>query len=397
MGNFPFRFGPGPCCCPCWEFLDNFNRTPDTDIGSNWHEQLGDWDIVGSAGDGRLHEKHDEAGGTADAMVICTKPVPYHSAGEMNVSVWFCNPQTGDINYIYPACTTIHTHGPCVVKFECTSAPNLWTATVYINGTAEGTRNFDAPNYGTEVSPAVYAAVCVDDHDSPDVHMIKVNMWVVNTYGQEPLWIDDHDAGSGRYAGLGHDNVNTGVLFDNFGLYELRLASGEICSECFCSCHGHPPNKALHAVFYNATDRAACMDGIGWDMNWQWALGVGTWHGHVTVPATAEGGLATEFAYSLHCPVSNPSNPDMKFSLVKDSTDCGKDGNGPWLPIAVSSTCDPFSLVFGPFHLQARLLFGGNDTECDVCFLRYVPAALDCIDPPADHCFGEFYIVITEA
>jgi hypothetical protein len=382
------------CCCECWKFLDDFNRTSGTDIGVDWHEERGDWDITA---EGRLHEKYNEAGGTADAMVICTRPVPSHSAGEMSVSVWFCEPQTGDINYIYPACTNQHTHGPCVVKFECTTAPNLWTATVYLNGTAEGTRNFDAPNYGTEVSPAVYAAVCVDDHDSPDVHMIKVEMWVVNTYGQEPLWIDDHDAGSGRYAGLGHDNTTTGVILDNFGLYELRLASGEICSECFCNCHGHPPNKALHAVFYNATDRAACMDGIGWDMNWQWALGVGSWHGHVTVPATAEGGLATEFAYSLHCPVSNPSNPDMKFSLVKDSTDCGKDGTGPWLPIAVSSTCDPFSLVFGPFHLQARLLFGGDDTECDVCFLRYVPAALDCIDPPADHCFGEFYIVITEA
>jgi hypothetical protein len=97
------------CCCECWEFLDNFNRTPGTDLGASWHEQRGDWDIIGSADFGRLHEKYNEAGGTADAMVICTHPVPSHSAGEMSVSVWFCEPKTGDINYIYPACVDTHT------------------------------------------------------------------------------------------------------------------------------------------------------------------------------------------------------------------------------------------------------------------------------------------------
>jgi hypothetical protein len=381
------------CCCGiCWSFLDNFNRTPSDDIGPNWHEELGEWDIIGSAEEGWLHEKHD-GGGTANATVICTRPVPLHSAGEMSISVWFCDPQTGDINYIYPACIDESTHGPCVVKFECTTAPARWTVTVLLSGTSIGTRDYVAAVDNTTNYPSVGATVCVDDHDAPEIHMIKAYM--PNSAGTEPIWIDNNDAGDGRYAGLGHDNPTTGVIFNNFALYELRLANGTMCVDCFCNCLGHPPQKALHAVYHDATYRAACMEGVGWDMDWEWTTGVGSWHGHVTVPATAEGGLATEFAYVLTCAEADdndPTWPGKNFDLsMPMGVWCGTDGSAAREPVAELSTCDPFSLTFGPYHLSAR-----DDLMCNVCLPIGTPS--DCYGlTPSDLCFGEFYIVITEA
>ena len=45
---------------------------PTTDVGSNWHEQVGDWGLLND----ELVEKYDTSEGTAGAIVICTKPVP---------------------------------------------------------------------------------------------------------------------------------------------------------------------------------------------------------------------------------------------------------------------------------------------------------------------------------
>ena len=43
----PFRFGPCKTCCEtCFYFSDDFNRSDDTDLGADWTEVAGAWEIA---------------------------------------------------------------------------------------------------------------------------------------------------------------------------------------------------------------------------------------------------------------------------------------------------------------------------------------------------------------
>lgn len=217
--NFPFRFGPAPCCCPsedCWVFQDDFQREDSTDLGDDWNEAAGtDWEVL----EGRLHEKVG-GGGTVGAMVFGTNPVgDGDSGGEMFIRVRIVDAEIGDVFSIFGCCETNSSVGSGVeVTYEKTD-DNEWLIT--IDGGPEAKTQTT-----TDDDPEVYA--CFDGR----VGMVTAGL-VLST--DERAWDDNLDPGDGLYYALGHGNEDNGAWFDDFYVLELYTGTTE-CTNCVCQC-----------------------------------------------------------------------------------------------------------------------------------------------------------------
>ena len=379
--DFPFRFGPGPCCCPCWQFTDDFYRNPSTDVGEDWNESEGDANGDWGIADWHLYEKVG-GGGTADAVIFCRLPCPDPSGGKVFILFEIWEPVTGDKDYVYPCCPDDDTLGDLEVEFHCTTAPSAWTVTVRGAGGDHGTGNFTATVFEDDLSADVYVkgVICLDE----EVGQLKA--YLLST-GDAPVWVDDADLTTDRYVALGHDNETSGVIFDNFTYGELRTPSGQICYGCFCLCLDMPLPRTLKATIeaeiVAPDNRAKCMDGLEFELEWDWAAGAGIWKGTVTVPATDDGGESRDIDFWLGCSASNDNDPDWpgrNISMAKMfmGNTCGTDQQ--LTAIAADSDCDPLKLKFGPWQLVK------NDMSCRVCWL-----------PTTGPDSGEYYIWITEA
>jgi hypothetical protein len=364
--------------------VDDFDREDSTNLGSDWNEAVGDWQISGY----RLIET-----GTVGAKLFWTNPVPLRSAGEMHMAIEVYDHYDGAIYYLYPASLNTTTEGPVVVKFE-RLAMDAWQVS-FVGSSCTDNSIIQAPAYN--VNGGLTIGCCVDDDD--EVGMMRAG--ISAQPGYPDVWCDDDDAGSGRYVGIGHGNGVNGATFDNFSTDELRttetprVKSAE-CYNCWCWCLDNPPDKHLSAEFRDAyfieeggpTDctRADCLT-QSWDMDWEYNVGLSRWYGEVTVPATAApaNGLETDFAFEMKCSDaydSDDSWPGRNFTL-KFVEGCSTLNNGTYQPIAELSTCVPFNLVFGPFEMRY------DDLTCTACWSPYNPMA-----PGPDQC-GRFYIVVT--
>lgn len=358
--GFPFRFGPGPCCCPalCWFFYDDFNDRPyvgTTDLGANWHEEVGDWGSIGWV----LVEKWG-GGGTSEAVLICTQPEPAASAGEQRISVDVYQPQTGDIFYLYPCCTSIHDHGSLRVKYECTSAPSYWTVSC-----------------GGEV--AYYTDISLDDYGfcqlvaCADAEIGMLKAWVNYGGSGRQLWNDSASVGTGRYSGLGHDNTGHYNTFDNYFVGELRLPSGYVCWDCFCRCEDYAPGKDLNATIVDATGRFACLGGETCALTWQGDIAPvnAYWEGTFSGVGSPNG-RAWSRTIRLACLQENPTDPtwwpgkNFRLNNYNPANCCVMN---PALCISATplytSTCSPnFILTFGPYQSTDYL----GDLGCWLCY-----------------------------
>lgn len=343
-----------------------------------------------------------EVSGTSGAKVFCTTELPTRSAGEMSISVKVYNSQNGDKYYIYPACTALGTTGSVSVEFERLD-DTYWQVTFIGSSCTDSTITqaaaFDA--FG-----GVGLGVCVDADDE----VVMMSAGITAQPGYPGVWCDDDDAGLGRFCAFGHANAHA-CYFDDFAFTELRMSEhprdkSMECENCWCWCLNNPPDRNLSAEFRDAyyveagspTDctRANCMT-QSWDMDWEYNAGLSRWYGEVTVPATAapQNGLDTDFAFELKCSVSNDDDetwPGRNFTLtfVEGCTIANTNGDGPYQPIAELSTCVPFYLVFGPFHLRC------DDLTCYACWSPRNPAdmMLACDESDSAVC-GRYYIIVT--
>lgn len=373
------------CCCDkaCFLFEDDFERDNSTDLGSDWNEVVGDWGIQEITDDmltthKRMVEKYDTATGTAGAIVICTQAVPARSEGEMDVSIEVpvYGLTTGDTYYLYPACTDVNTVGTVVAKFVWNGTK--WTTSIYVASVEID--SYETPSTG---SPHEYVLhVCVDRE------LGGAKAWVSPTVNEYAAWAVPVDPGTGRYAGVGHNNTGHLNQFDNFHLEELRTEE-EICQSCFCECDGTTPSLTLLGTISCATDRAHCFDGeyFNLDLYTDSRPQVLTWRGGLTF-------MGEVLEWQLVCTTTGDASG---FALTW--VQCGQPGHncsttapgclaGPWMANGGcgESTCDPLNLVFGPFLLS--WLF-----ECDICYSKMAPG---CTPIEVDDCTGQFYIVITE-
>jgi hypothetical protein len=382
------------CCCGgCWIWYDHFNRAASTNVGGDWNEVSGDWEIV-DAGTGdlcgtcsppfnQLHEKAGETIGagsnTANAKIIGTNPEPADSAGEMAIMVYVMDPTVGDKYFIYPCCTDSSTVGPVSCEYEFTNAgTHEWLVT--INGGTGASKTLHYSPFTPSGGHVAYRLKACADHATSQV---KAGGFILE---DSEVWEDCLDPGDGLYYGLGHNNTGTGAVFDDFWVEELTDGTTQ-CFACWCWCLERPLRKHLYAEIFDAVDRADCLDGIGWTMTWDETVTPHRWTGTGTFPLYTAG-TYRDFDWELTCDTGDDNDPLWPgHNIVLTCTDSGvcifwhgTPTQTLWLPKADTSTCTPLSLEYGPF------LMTKGDLSCQVCYQPTLPPDT-----------GSFYIRITEA
>lgn len=354
------------CCCTageCWTFEDDFNRSDSSDLGSDWNEISGDWEIDTN----RLHEPST----SGPDKVACTQPVPLRSAGEMRVTVSIINPVVGDEFYVYLAGEDDHLTAAEWARFTYQS-----TNTFLVElSTGESQTMSWAPT-----TPGVFPVVACCDSDG-------FLMAAIASSTNEYPWSDEAGTLSGRYAGLGHGDTTSGATFDDFTMAELRIP-GEICLECFCRCGSINVPKDLTITFQcadldeegNPTGRASCLHGLSGGLTWEWNGGTPRWlSDEISVPNSTN-----KARFTLGCSSADTDNPADNFQLQFAAgyrTCCAGNPGGctaSHTPTDASS-CSPLSLVFGPFILST------GELTCDWCH-----------DPGTGPNTGDYYLVVTE-
>jgi len=134
------------------------------------------------------------------------------------------------------------------------------------------------------------------------------------------------------------------------------------------------------------------VEGIDWDLDWEWNSGIQRWTGTAWFPDSDSPGSATTgfipVTYHLLCAGGDDDDfdhPGKNFTLWSDAGCIGMQDAKVALD---TSECDPLALVFGPYPLLH------SDLACDIC---WPPLEPDCMMNPSDpRCSGEFYIVVTE-
>lgn len=358
------------CCCDCWFFFDNFFRDDSTNLGGNWNEVIGDWGIVGW----ELVENYSTGGGTANALLITTQEQPAATAGQQYMSLDIYDPQTGDIYYLYPCCTTTSSVGSLTATYECVTAPSQWQVTI---GSETETMTV------TAIDGWVQAICCVDD----DQGMAKA--WM--NYGSNNVvaWDDACSPGTGRFSGCGHDNSSVspdpGAIMDNYFVGELRTAAGVLCYDCLCRCAGNAPGKTLILTIFGAVGRYACTEGETCVLSWNADPTKRYWEG--TVNAVGPNGVPTDIDFILRCTIGDSEYEGSNFVLNTDiDGDCCQLNPARCTAATATeaSTCSPLSLVFGPYTATP------NDLNC---FLCYNPDPWGFGGTPTT---GEFWVAVTE-
>lgn len=365
------------CCpCDCVDHFDDFLRADTTDVGAVYYEHTGDWGIEDFA----CVEKYADTVGTANAVLMCKIPITSGIDNGHHVSVSFVDAQVDDEYYIYVACDDWDDPASGLkVTFKKINASE-WTVTIP-GGGAEGTVTI-TPSPSGFTGGGVRGVVCADHLTG----MVMAHMGLTT----DVAWADDVDPGTGLYCGFGHNNTGHQNVFDDFGFSEMRTAS-IVCSDCWCWCLLRPTKRHLVATITGASGRAACLNGVEWEMDWNWNVSLSRWEGTAEYPKS--GYDYQEVDFWLYCDGDgddDESHPGKNFTLywAAGASCCNVNTGGcaaGHIPIAASSTCDPFSLTFGPFYLSY------SDLTCYACL---DPSASDPGDGTGS---GYYYIVITEA
>ncbi len=383
---YPNRYGlPGwalssECCCTCMLFQDEFNRPDSANLGSDWNEVTGDWGIL----DEQLVEDYSTGtDGTADAVLLCTQPVPLRSLGEMyiDIDVPIANLAVGDVFKIFPCCPTTSSIGDVTATFT-------YLGNDYPDG--KGYWQIElTPSSGDEstdiiASQAVEETICQTLKVCADHETKMVRAGISPAVNELSAWTDE-DPGDGRYAGIGHDNTTHLTKLDSFEMGELRTAT-KLCHKCLCPCDPVIPMPPVLTGQFLYTDedserqRALCLEGISWTMNYTSGPTIVHWIGSVTIGSETieftlvcgDGGLFT----------LNVTAPNTCITLIPQNNR---------ISAPHASTCDPIALVFGPYTLDFAM-------DCSLCYPQYTPG--DCmipVPPPTSKtCFGDYYIVFTE-
>ena len=205
------KFATSPCCCGCVIFADDFNRADDTDLGADWTEGSGDWEIVSN----RLRAK----GGTDDQ--VCTADAT-NGTSPVYLSVKVIARAWGDQLRLFTNGGTVYVE---IAPLETTGTG--WVKLVTTTGSVEAQVDFALDTEYT-------LTLCIVDSGS--------SFYAVATGGGETLY---------RFTAYtsSSSGVATGVLddiadFDDFSLQRTASENDECqdCSTFTCGClPGTPP------------------------------------------------------------------------------------------------------------------------------------------------------------
>jgi hypothetical protein len=339
-------------------------------LTDRWHIVSGEWTIRA----GRLFEP-----GTDQAIIMGLSPVPADSAGEMLINVDICDPVVGNVYRVYIGATNYTSDaGADWAEFIYISL-NTWTVEL-------STGEIKTMTYSPVEAGVFPVWVCLDQESS-------FLAAAVASSGDEYPWSTDATA-IGRYYGLGQEESDAGVEFDDFQVQELRT-TGIICTSCGCNCDGNHLAKKLKLTLAFGTARAFCMTGTV-EMNWEWNGGNYRWVSDVLGVTNGTGGADVEFKWIMLCGTYDPAHPFDHLGLYWHEsyrTCCaGNPGGctGVHVPIQDDSRCEGLYLKYGPFKLSA------GEESCYACYCPIDLAISPLCYDPGDPTEGTFYIEITE-
>lgn len=326
-------------CCQagnCVIAEDDFNRADSTALGSLWDERSGDWEIFGN----ELKEN-----GNAGALVVCTTESP-GSPFDAFVSIDLrddiadgAKPRIivnylDDDNYFFAELT---------ISMPDSSTLRLWRR-------AGGTNTaLTAPVTLVGLTLNSLSACFIDESFAAHVTAAP----------QEWLWVC-HPAthANGRKAGIGNGG-NVAFTCDTFLFLRhlIRSPSGFVCPSCQCTCDLDTGKK--HCLPWTLTltistnDTCSVPDGTTVTLTYDWAAEV--WSGSKFL-------CGETWLFNFYC---LPSGSCAEEELVlgwTPATLCV--GGGCELPTG-ASTCNPLSLVYGPFEICYDELVGRLCPCCD--------------------------------
>lgn len=360
------------CCCgACLEFEDHFYREDSTNLGADWDEVDGDWEIKSN---------HLYQSGTPGSFVQTTKHVPPRSAGEMYLAItasYFGSGQECELYAAYDEDSD--TYWKATYKKLNSTGGGDWEVKLYKNTTLLDTVEMTPlPGFidlGVDFSTDTNHTrcwICVDADGDAKAGVLS---------GDEPAWSIENGGLTGTGAAVGHPN-SVATNLDDFLMAELHDATHE-CEACWCHCCGNLLSPRLDATITDAIGRAACIDGQSVDLLWDWDGGVQSRKGTITYNSE-------DFALSLGC-ASNGEDPNCSGQNIslKITSNCARIGGSGGMTCDAGdciltpnpeSTCSPLNLVFGPIYMDRGLL------ACTACYAFG--------DGPDS---GTYYITITES
>lgn len=389
------------CCCNlgCWSFTDRFNRPASSDLGGDWYEATGNWEII-DAGAGdlctagcsmplcQLHEAFGTAigaGGVSGSAVIGTKPVPTRSAGCMHIQVMVFDPQVSDTFYLYPCCPSSTSIGSAPVCSYTYLGSNLWYIT--IDGEDKGISTTLASVFVPLAGHVAFGLWVCADHEHRQIRAS------VESVGKPPIWVDCTDPGDGCYYALGHANSTHGAVFDDFLVAELRDSPSHSCVDCWCWCQGNPIRRNLHCEIIDVAsvagaERATCLLGVNWDMIWNGSFAMDLWYGSCDMPLYGSGTRTVN--WKIACGGTETTGWPGKNITLQCLDGCAP-FLGTYTTVAARSSCNPLILEYGPMHMDS------SDFACEIC-RPSSDFAMICSGTPTDvRCQGYFYVRVTEA
>ena len=203
-----------PCCCnlgTCVIYQDDFNRADDTDLGTNWNEISGDWQISGNT----LTEA-----GTANAKVLCTLPNTRSGRASVGAEI---KPVNGDK---YRAIVNSNAIGTVFkyVEVECLTGSVILT-------TGTQTRTYTTAHGWDVTARPMYITVCFTDG--------ILRLSVGHQGFQGVVWDNTVTVtNANRYAGLMNGGTSA-LTFDDFYYRHVDddgLFEGQLCGGCGCYC-----------------------------------------------------------------------------------------------------------------------------------------------------------------
>jgi len=356
------------CCCDveCLLFEDDFTRVtdPDTDLGSDWDEISGDWDISS----GTLREN-----GNSGALVFCTT---LQNEEEALAKVTIMNPTSGDVfrliinavdqdNYFYG-------------QYEASGSSYRFV----IGERSAGAGDVEIDEWTESATPNMIE-LCLTFTGG----RLALRHGVGDT-----LWGPATDTG-GRKAGLSNQSGNT-LEFDQFSLWRHKLAD-PTCPMCVCYCDQSSPPHSLTATFQATSKCISDLDGLTIVMPRVEGVGYRVeWYGNVDICAKPPA-IPSPLTWDLLLTCAEvPSQWRLSTGCLNGlGTQCvaSKWYEGPAPDPACTRaqypdiiSCDPLVLEFGPFVVHDTP--GGEMGGACLC----------CQLTASDNPNGTYYITIAE-
>lgn len=341
------------CCCSetaygCDIAADDFNRADSTNIGSQWTEHAGDWEIASNnlnVDEVGLVRNHAVSPYGTENQVVRAKIVDYAAGKKYRLVVQLNSAGT---DYYYG-------------EWHYVDASNMY----FRLGSSSGVI--------AELGP-----------ETPIPEETECAVWV--TEGGQLCMADTSSrmtecvtSKTGEYTGLAAGSSD-GATFDDFA-FEAHKTDNPTCTACDCSCDGWCVINELTGTFeeinecpgmdgaeVTLTNAGPSKFGDGWLM---------------AAPVLCGGGLggSENISIKLNCAGGSVGVEDFLMDIDAGGFD-PVDGNPDYYYADPSvSTCSPLALRFGPFSY-------GNVSGCynTMC----------CNGTPCDPAESTFYIWITE-